>query len=92
MIKPRQLLFQKIAMFLLVGLTVVSALLGWLFQDTDFASQTWLLWLVWLTVAIKGQQITDIFMELSHAPRMWRLLFLSYVIILPIILGLIYWL
>lgn len=87
-----KLQLQKIAMILLTGLTIISAILGWAFEGTDFSSQTWLLWLVWLTVMIKGQQITDIFMELSHAPTMWRGLFLSYVILLPIILGLIYWL
>jgi hypothetical protein len=30
-------------------------------------------------------------MELKCAPRLWRALLLSYVIIIPIIIGLIYW-
>jgi len=84
-------LLQRLAITLLLTLTLVSALLGWLFSGTDFSSQTTLLWAVWLSVMVKGQQITDIFMELSHAPRLWRTLFLSYVIVLPLILGLIYW-
>jgi len=38
---------------------------------------------VLLIVFLKGQQITDIFMELRNAPRMWRLLLLGYVFIIP---------
>lgn len=41
-------------------------------------------------VFIKGQQIVDIFMELNTAPKLWRLLFLSYVFLIPTIIGLIY--
>ena len=84
--------WQKLAIFILIGLTLISAFLGWHYQETDFSNQPWLLWLVWLTVMIKGQQITDIFMDLSTAPPLWRRLLLSYVILLPTILGLIYWL
>ena len=41
-------------------------------------------------VFLKGQQIIDIFMELKHAPRFWRMLLLSYVLLIPLILTLIY--
>jgi len=45
---------------------------------------------VLLIVFFKGQQIIDIFMELKEAPKKWRLLMLSYVILLPLIISLIY--
>jgi len=41
-------------------------------------------------VFLKGQQIIDVFMELSQAPKLWRRLLLGYVIILPIIIVMIY--
>ncbi|WDE12174.1 cytochrome C oxidase subunit IV family protein [Thalassomonas haliotis] len=47
----------------------------------------------WLTVTlvlltiIKGQQITDVFMELKHAPGNWRFLLLAYAVVIPILLG-----
>ncbi|MEY8214850.1 MAG: cytochrome C oxidase subunit IV family protein [Colwellia sp.] len=41
-------------------------------------------------VVIKGQQIVDIFMELNKAPKFWRLLFLSYIMLVPLIIAVIY--
>jgi len=41
-------------------------------------------------VFLKGQQIIDVFMELKHAPKRWRLLLLSYVILMPVIITIIY--
>jgi len=46
--------------------------------------------LVLFIVFLKGQQITDIFMELKHAKRMWRIILLSYVLLLPTIIAGIY--
>ena len=43
-----------------------------------------------LIVSIKGQQIIDIFMELKQAPKLWRVLLLSYIVVIPLIIGLIY--
>lgn len=43
-----------------------------------------------IIVFFKGQQIIDNFMELKHAPLRWRLLLLSYVTLVPIIIGIIY--
>ncbi len=43
-----------------------------------------------IIVVIKGQQIVDVFMELKSAPRFWRLLLLSYIVMLPLIIGVIY--
>lgn len=77
---------------LLTGLTVISALLGYLMPMAQTVTASSLLWLVLLTVIIKGWQIVDIFMELKQAPKLWRGLLLGYISILPIIIGLIYWL
>ncbi len=41
-------------------------------------------------VFLKGQQIIDIFMELNQAPKFWRMLLLSYVVLIPTIIGFIY--
>lgn len=78
--------------FILAGLTIVSALLGHIMPASKEAATSGLLWLVLLSVALKGQQITDIFMELKDAPRMWRGLLLAYVTVLPLTIGLVYWL
>jgi hypothetical protein len=43
-----------------------------------------------LIVAMKGQQIIDVFMELKHAPRFWRNIMLAYVIVIPLIITIIY--
>ncbi len=43
-----------------------------------------------IIVVIKGQQVVDVFMELKRAPRFWRMLLLSYVVLLPLILAIIY--
>lgn len=71
--------------FWLIALTFFSAYLdrfighGWIFVITAL-----------FVVFLKGQQIIDIFMELKHAPRFWRILLLSYVLVIPLILTLIY--
>mgnify|MGYP005988595823 CR=1 FL=1 len=41
-------------------------------------------------VVLKGQQIVDVFMELKTAPEFWRLLLLSYIVLLPIVITVIY--
>lgn len=41
-------------------------------------------------VVIKGQQIVDIFMELATAPTRWRVMFLCYISLLPLIIAAIY--
>ncbi|WP_417567519.1 cytochrome C oxidase subunit IV family protein [Marinobacter sp.] len=40
-----------------------------------------------LAMTIKGQSIVDIFMGLKTAPVVWRRLLLSYVIVVPAIIG-----
>lgn len=49
-----------------------------------------LMMIVVTTVVIKGQQIVDIFMGLNDAPKRWRRLLLSYVLIVPTFIGLIF--
>jgi len=67
---------------ILVVLTLLSTMLA---QSTMHIPV--LAVLVTLSVIVKGQQITDIFMELNTAPSKWRWLFLSYVILMPLILA-----
>ncbi len=43
-----------------------------------------------IIVVVKGQQIVDVFMELDKAPRLWRLLLLSYIVLIPLIIAIIY--
>jgi len=73
----------------LIALTLISVLLG-----TDMlyseSSHSIFIFLVFLIVFVKGQQIIDVFMELKHAPKRWRALLMSYVIIIPIVICTIY--
>ena len=50
---------------------LVLTLLMWLLRG--YRGADWLLVLVLVTVAIKGQLVIDRFMELQHAPVLWRL-------------------
>lgn len=69
----------------LMALTFLSV------ASTNFVvSSSFLIALVVATVVIKGQQIVDIFMGLNVAPKRWRGLLLSYVLIVPAIIGLIF--
>jgi len=73
----------------LVALTVVSTYVG-IFLELLNTQKSLFIAIVLFIVFLKGQQIIDIFMELEHAPKFWRRLLLAYVILLPIIIGLIY--
>ncbi|GLX76928.1 hypothetical protein tinsulaeT_02680 [Thalassotalea insulae] len=70
---------------ILTILTVLSVLLG-----TYSGQKSLVIFLVLAMVFVKGQQITDIFMELKTAPKLWRRLLLSYVIIIPLVIFLVY--
>lgn len=53
------------------------------------AGATWLLSIVILLVAVgKAWLITDGFMEMRHAPRLWRRLMLSWALVLATVVGL----
>lgn len=70
---------------LLVFLTLTSVYL------IDFVeSRTLYIISALIIVAFKGQQIIDVFMELNKAPKKWRYLMLSYILLLPFIVGIIY--
>ena len=70
---------------LLILLTVISVCLGLAFdQPAVFIVATLVI------VFVKGKQIIDVFMELQHAPNFWRKLLLSYVIIIPLVICVIY--
>jgi len=73
----------------LILLTVLSA-----YNEDIFAlftlNKSMFIGCVLFIVFLKGQQIIDVFMELSEAPKLWRNLLLGYVTVLPIIIGLIY--
>lgn len=69
----------------LMALTVISTFIGLLINNKALFIVS-----VLFIVFLKGQQIIDIFMELSHAPKLWRRLLLGYVTLLPIIIGFIY--
>lgn len=73
----------------LLALTVFSAYAGVLFELFTLNKSLFIVSVLFI-VFLKGQQIIDIFMELSHAPKLWRRLLLGYVILLPIIITIIY--
>ena len=70
---------------LLIALTLASVFVGKVFENKVI-----FITIVLFIVFLKGQQITDIFMELREAPKMWRLLLLSYVLLVPAIICAIY--
>ena len=73
----------------LLALTVISTYVA-AFLELFNAQKSLFIVIVLFVVFLKGQQIIDIFMELEQAPKFWRRLLLAYVILLPIIIGLIY--
>jgi cytochrome c oxidase subunit IV len=74
-----------ISWIVLITLTVTSTLL------TDFIdNRTVYIMIALIIVTIKGQQIVDIFMELKEAPRFWRVLLLSYIVLIPFTITIIY--
>lgn len=74
-----------VSWLLLIALTLVSVFAGKVFDNNVIFICS-----VLLIVFLKGQQITDIFLELREAPKMWRMLLLSYVFIIPSIICVIY--
>lgn len=74
---------------ILIFLTIISVLLGNEF-NLSLKHNALLVLIVMFIVTLKGQQIIDMFMELSLAPQKWRLLLLSYIIIIPTVITLIY--
>jgi len=70
---------------LLIALTFASVYMTYLIDSRPLFISGAL-----VIVFFKGQQIIDIFMELKHAPKRWRLLLLSYVILMPLIIAIIY--
>ncbi|WP_085296835.1 cytochrome C oxidase subunit IV family protein [Cognaticolwellia mytili] len=73
----------------LIILTMASVAIGQYFQYATLNSVLFIA-IVMLIIALKGQQIVDVFMELKHAPSLWRNIMLSYVIVVPLIITLIY--
>ena len=73
----------------LIALTVISVYVGQILELFNLQNNLFIV-VVLFIVFLKGQQIIDIFMELKDAPKLWRRLLLAYVILLPLIIGLIY--
>lgn len=73
----------------LILLTLISVGVGQYFQYEAVNSMVFIA-VVMLIIALKGQQIIDVFMELKHAPTIWRNIMLAYVIVIPLIITLIY--
>ena len=70
---------------LLIALTLISV---YITQFID--SRRLFICCALIIVFFKGQQIIDVFMELKHAPKRWRLLLLSYVVLMPLVIAIIY--
>jgi cytochrome c oxidase subunit IV len=74
-----------VSWLLLIALTFISVYLT-NFLDSRGLLISGALFIVFL----KGQQIIDVFMELKYAPKRWRLLLLSYVVVIPFVITIIY--
>ena len=75
--------------FWLVVLTFASVAAGYYFQSPTNNSLLFIA-VVMLIIAMKGQQVIDVFMELKQAPKLWRYVMLSYVVIIPLLITIIY--
>lgn len=73
----------------LIILTVISIVLAEYFS-LSITHNTIFIVAVMFIVTLKGQQIIDMFMELSLAPQKWRFLLMSYIVIIPSVIALIY--
>jgi cytochrome c oxidase subunit IV len=73
----------------LILLTLASVAVGYYSQHSSVNSVLFIA-MAMLIIALKGQQIIDVFMELKHAPRLWRNIMLAYVVVIPLIIVLIY--
>jgi len=73
----------------LLALTIISTYIGLLLEFFS-TPETLYINIVLFIVFLKGQQIIDVFMELKQAPKLWRWLLMTYVILLPSIIALIY--
>ena len=74
----------------LILLTVISVFLGEADISLTQDRQNIVIGGILIISAFKGIQIIDVFMELKHAPKFWRKLLLSYVILVPTIIAMIY--
>jgi len=83
-----------ISYLLLLIFTVLSSAIGEMYFHASMSSLNPILvaGVVMVLVILKGQQIVGIFMELKHAPAMWRRIMYSYIVLIPTLLFLIYWL
>ena len=73
----------------LMALTIISTYVGTIINLFNAQYNLFILTVLFI-VFLKGQQIIDVFMELKQAPKLWRVLLLAYVLLLPLIIGLIY--
>ena len=73
------------------GLLLILTLLS-IGLSRYYPASWWLTGTLVLLTVIKGQQITDVFMELRHAPANWRFFLLAYAAVIPILLGAILYL
>ena len=78
-----------ISWLVLIALTVISAYADIMLELFNMQKSVFILIILFI-VFLKGQQVVDIFMELKQAPKLWRRLLMSYVALLPLIIGLIY--
>ncbi|OIQ46732.1 MAG: hypothetical protein BM565_10225 [Gammaproteobacteria bacterium MedPE] len=73
-----------VALLALLLLTVLSA-------NIRYTESLSLSLLALLFVVFKAWFVTHYFMELSHAPSLWCNLLFSYIVIIPSVLGIIYY-
>lgn len=74
-----------ISWLLLVVLTFISV-----YMTSIITSRSLFISSALIIVFLKAQQVIDIFMDLKHAPKAWRLVLLSYIFLVPLIITMIY--
>lgn len=71
----------------LILLTSLAIIISFLNLDHSY-----LLFAVLIITVVKGMMVADVFMDLRSAPKIWYRLMASYVVLVPVIIFLIYFL
>lgn len=84
-----QIIIATAIWLLLLLLTTIAIFLDQLTHFFALSGSAVIIAALTITV-IKSQLVSDFYMELRHAPNGWRLLMSAYVLLIPLICGLIY--
>ena len=81
----KEVIVATVSRKILISLTILAVVL-----DQFSIERYLLLALVFIITVVKGKIVVDVFMGLLTAPKLWRRLLTSYVLVVPMVTGLLY--